>query len=832
MKQHEAEARPALPIDDVLGDLSDALTRHTRAVLVAPPGAGKTTIVPLALRNADWLAGQRILVLEPRRLAARAAAARMAALLGEHVGETVGVRARLATQVGPSTRIEVITEGVFTRMIIDDPSLEGIGAVLFDEFHERSLDADLGLSLALDAQAGLREDLRLLVMSATLDGARVAAILGDAPEITSAGRMFPVETRYLARAPGERIEQATVRAVREALANETGSVLVFLPGQAEIRRVHEQLAGHIDDAAVIVAPLYGAMEMRDQDRAIQPPEAGRRKVVLATAIAETSLTIEGVRIVIDAGLARVPRFDPGARMTRLETVRASRASIDQRRGRAGRTGPGVCYRLWSEPETQGLVPFTPPEINAADLAGLVLDCAAWGVTDPLTLTWLDPPPAGALDAARTALRGLGALDPTGRLTVQGEALRSLAMPPHLAAMVIGAAMSDQADAAARLAALLVERGIGGRSIDIAGRLQALDRDRGGRARQMRDLARRWAQTAAKLAPASRSPARPRSLAGLLALAFPDRIAKRRGTGGRFLMAGGRGAVVAAEDALHDAEYLVVADLQGTATAPRVLAAAEIDPAELEDIASDRIEEIDILEFDTAARAVRARRTRRLGAITLQQQSAAVPRTWETAAILARGISEQLGIDALPWSKAQAQLRARVRFLRESDPAFSELADLSDATLASSHETWLAPFLVGKTSLAEIGADDLATALDSLLPYELRKRLDAAAPTHFTAPTGNRHAINYTGEHAPSVAVRVQELFGLRHHPAIAEGRLPLTLQLLSPAQRPIQVTRDLPGFWEGSWHDVKADMKGRYPKHVWPDDPAHAAPTARAKPRR
>ena len=820
--------RQPLPIDDVLGDLMTTLAANTRAVVVAPPGAGKTTIVPLVLLDAQWMAEKRVLVLEPRRLAARAAASRMAALLGEKVGETVGMRARLATKVGPATRIEVVTEGVFTRMIIDDPELAGVGAVLFDEFHERSLDADFGLALALDAQSGLREDLRILVMSATLDGGRVASVLDDAPLIESSGRAFPVETRYRLRDRDRRIEQAMCDAVAYALGQDEGSVLAFLPGQAEILRTAELLQQRLDDPAVSVCPLYGGLDLKDQDEAVQPAPSGRRKVVLASAIAETSLTIEDVRIVVDSGLARVPSFEPGARVTRLETVRVSRASADQRRGRAGRTQPGVCYRLWAEAETQGLKPFEEPEIRAADLTGLVLDAAAWGVSDLGQLRWLDPPAAGASDAARETLFQLGAIDRSGHITEHGKAHRQLAMPVHLAAMVLAGARNGQAREAAELAALIVEHGLGGRSVDIEERLAGFRRQRSGRAGQLRGLIDRWVRVAASIVGPADAMAMPISTARLLAVAFPDRIAQSRGTGGRFLLAGGRGARLATDEALAQSRFLVVADVLGAGAEPRILSAAKLEEDDLEKLAEERIT-LDVqCSFDRATGAVRARRIRKLDAITLSREAIAVPRDVETARILAEGVASELGIDRLPWTKSLHQLRARVGFLNRTEPAWP---DLSDDALRGSVSDWLAPFLFGKAELSEISASDLAAALDALLPWQRRQDLDERAPTHFVAPTGNRHAIDYHGEHAPAVALRVQELFGLNRHPAVAEGRLPLTLTLLSPAHRPIQVTRDLPGFWAGSWRDVRTEMRGRYPKHVWPEDPTAATPTTRAKPR-
>jgi ATP-dependent helicase HrpB len=817
-----------LPIDDVLPEMVAALSARTTAVLVAPPGAGKTTRLPLALLDAPWRAGRKILVLEPRRIAARGAAERMAHTLGERVGDTVGLRARLGTKVGPKTVIEVVTEGVFTRMILDDPALENIGAVLFDEFHERSLDADLGLALVRDCQKGLREDLRVLVMSATLDGARVAALLDNCPVIQSEGRAYPVATHYLGRGVGARIEDQMTDAVLRALRSETGSVLAFLPGQGEIRRTEQRLADKLAlnrlANGVEVVGLHGGLEPRLQDKAIAPAPQGVRKVVLATSVAETSLTIEGVRIVIDCGFARVPRFEPDVGVTRLETVRVSRAAADQRRGRAGRTEPGVCYRLWDEPETQALRAFATPEILAADLTGLMLDCASWGVTDPATLDFLDPPPQAALAAARDDLTLLGALDADGRLTQRGQAIQKLPLPARLAAMVLEAGRFGEAEAAAEIAAVIVERGLGGPSADLDTRLDGFRRDRGRRADDMRRLASGWA----KAGGGRDTPAAGLSTAALLALAFPDRIGKARGAAGAFVLVNGRGANLEAADGLARAPFLVVAEMSGKAQATRILLAARLEPEQLELIADGRITQGDEVQFDPATAALRARRTRRLGAIVLDSSPQPVPASDAAAAALADGLAK-LGIERLPWSKAQSQLRDRIGFLRQA--ATDTWPDLGDMALAATALDWLAPFLAGKTKRSDIGAEDLQAALDALLPWDLRRRLDTEAPTHFEAPTGNRHAIVYEGPSAPILSIRVQELFGLTQHPSIAQGRLPLTLELLSPAHRPIQITRDLPGFWRGSWALVKSDMRGRYPRHPWPDDPANAAPTARAKPR-
>ena len=825
-----------LPVLEALPELREAMARGTSAVLVAPPGAGKTTAVPPALLDEAWLSGRKILLLEPRRIAARAAAERMAELRGERVGETIGLRARLDTRVSARTRIEVVTEGVFTRLILDDPSLDGVGLVIFDEYHERSLDADLGLALALDARAGLRDDLRILVMSATLDGARVAKLLGEAtPVVRSEGRAYPIDTRYLGRPPERTsIADATAAAVRRALEEETGSLLAFLPGQGEIRRAAERLRDSIREPDVDIVELHGGLDGKLQREAIRPPAAGRRKVVLATAIAQTSITIDGVRIVVDCGLERLPRYDAGAGVTRLETVRVSRATADQRRGRAGRTEPGVAYRLWSEPETQGLLAFTAPEMLAADLTSLVLDCASWGVTNPTQLWWLDPPPQGALAAARDELIALGAIEPDGRLTETGRALRDLPLAPRLARMIHAAAEIGAATNAALIAAVLSERGAGGLSLDLDDRLQGLRRERGPRAEALRRMASGWAETATRGHRKSGTSRKdgPASTAALLALAFPDRIAKARGARGTFLLANGRAGLVDPASPLADAPFLVVAEMSGVAASSRILLAARLDDGDLERIAGDRIEARTETIFDPTTASLRARAERRLGAIVLASEPRSVAADEASAIALAEGIA-RIGIDRLPWSRAQRQLRDRVTFVRSALPEDQRASwpDLSDDALATTAAAWLAPFIAGATRLADIGADQLGNALDALLPWSLKQRLEADAPTHFEAPTGNRHAIDYESDGAPVVACRVQELFGLKTHPAIASGRLPLTFHLLSPAARPIQITRDLPGFWTGSWRDVKADMKGRYPKHVWPDDPANAAPTARAKPR-
>jgi len=815
-----------LPIDDALGDLTAALAANSTAVLVAPPGAGKTTRVPLALLDAPWLGTKKIIVLEPRRIAARASAERMAKTLGEKAGDTVGYRVRFGSKISRATRIEVVTEGIFTRQILDDPELSGVGAVLFDEFHERSLDADLGLALARDAQQGLREDLRILVMSATIDGARVARLLGDAPVVESLGRAFPVETRYLGRKSDAPMERQMAEAIAMSLRAESGSVLAFLPGAAEIRRTETMLAERVHDPAVEIVPLFGALDAAVQDRAIQPAAKGRRKVVLATSIAETSLTIEGVRIVVDCGLSRVPRYEPDLGLTRLETVRASRAAVDQRRGRAGRIEPGVCYRLWDEPQTASLPAYTQPEILSADLSSLLLDLAQWGVRDPATLAFLDPPPGPALKEARDLLTELGALDADGRITDEGRSLRAMALPPRLARMIVDAGRFGRAEEAAEIAAILTERGLGGDSADLDARRDAFRRDRSQRATSARQMAQRWAGQAASSPPLPQGQGE-LSAGVLLAFAFPDRVAKNRGNGS-FTLANGRGATVEQSSALARAPYLAVGELTGTAAQGRILLAAPITLAEIEQHFGAHIVDADEVSFDRAAMALRARRRRSLHAITLSEAPRTLTPSAETARVLADGLIAA-GLDRLPWSKQLEQWRGRVMFLRKAEG--EPWPDLSDAALAERREDWLVPALFDKIGLKDFSTGDLSDALMNRLPWELRARLDREAPTHFEAPTGSRLPIDYDAEQGPTIAVRLQELFGLTTHPSVAGGAVPLVLELLSPAHRPVQVTRDLPGFWRGSYAGVRADLRGRYPRHPWPEDPASAPPTRRAKPK-
>jgi ATP-dependent helicase HrpB len=811
-----------LPIDDALPALTQVLRAREAAVLVAPPGAGKTTRVPLVLLDEPWAKGGKIIVLEPRRLAARAAAERMAKTLGEKTGDTVGLRVRFGSKVSNKTRIEVVTEGIFSRMILDDPELKGIAAVLFDEFHERSLDADLGLAFARDAQQGLREDLKILVMSATLDGARVSKLLGDAPVVESLGRAYPVETRYLPREARSPLEPQIADAVMRALRAETGSLLVFLPGQAEIRRTQTLLAEKITEPATDIVALYGALDAQVQDRAIEPAPPGRRKVVLATSIAETSLTIEGVRIVIDSGLARVPRFEPGVGLTRLETVRVSRAAADQRSGRAGRISPGICYRLWAEPETTSLEAYARPEILAADLSSFALDLAQWGVTDPGKLAFLDPPPPAAYGEARKLLTELSALDENGRITDEGRSLRALPLPPRLARMVVDAARDGEGERAAQIAVLVTERGLGGNDVDLSHRLDQLRRDRSRRGEEARGMAKRWANEAGDTKRDGEA-----SVGALLALAYPDRVAKNRGGGqGGFLLANGRGAMLDPAFALAREPYIVAAELTGIAAQARILLAAAISSAEIERLFADQIQAREEVTVDPATMSLRERKMRRLGAIALSERIVPVEASPENATKLAVAFAAA-GLDRLPWSKHLNQWRDRVMFLRKSEG--EEWPDLSNAALAESASEWLAPLFADKTALKELGADELSNAVMELLPWTMRRRLDAEAPTHFEAPTGTQAPIDYQAEAGPSISIRVQELFGLNKHPEIAGGRVPLVIELLSPAHRPVQVTRDLPGFWRGSYDAVKAEMRGRYPRHPWPDDPASAMPTRRAK---
>jgi ATP-dependent helicase HrpB len=829
-----------LPIESIVPELRSVLARGTSSVVQAPPGAGKTTRLPLALLDEPWLEGRRIVMLEPRRLATRAAARRMADTLGERVGETVGYRIRRDTRVGPRTRIEVVTEGVLTRLINADPALEQVGLVIFDEFHERNLHGDLGLALALQSQALLRPDLRILVMSATLDGAAVSRLLGGAPVVTSEGRSFPVETRYVARRDEIRVEAAVASAVREAIQSETGDILAFLPGAGEIHRAAALLAEPPLPAAVSLVRLFGELPQEEQDRAIRPSPPGRRKVVLATSIAETSLTIEGVRVVIDGGLARVPRYSPASGMTRLVTVRVSRASADQRRGRAGRLGPGACYRLWAEGEQGSLLPKATPEILETDLAPLALELAAAGIADPGELSWLDPPPAAAFAEARALLQQLGGLDAGGRITPHGRELAGLGTHPRIGHMLLRARALGHGHAACGLAALLEERDIlrgegGAPDPDMQWRLEivlagergqahrhAVDRDRLAR---VREIARDWRR---ELDLSGDPPTGEASWAGLLlSFAYPDRIGQRRaGQAGRFLLRNGQGAVTA-DPAMALADWIVAADLDGDRRESRIWRAAALTLEEIEAGHADEIEIEEEIEWDESAGAVVARRCRRLGALVLAGTPLRDPPPDRVAAVLLDAVARD-GIERLPWSDAATRLRQRLAFLHRLDPDWPDVSD--DALLANLGD-WMGPRLAGLRRREQVAALDLEPALLSLITWEQKAKLDRVAPTHLEVPSGSRIAVDYGDPGAPVLAVRLQEIFGWTRTPTVVEGRVPLTLHLLSPARRPVQVTRDLAGFWRTTYFDVKKDLKGRYPKHSWPDDPLSATPTRRAKPR-
>lgn len=812
---------PTLPVTEVLGEIGLALKTQGQAVLSAPPGAGKTTLVPLYLLDQPWRGDGKIILLEPRRLAARAAASRMASLLGESVGETVGYRMRLDNRISGKTRIEVVTEGVFARMVLDDPELPGISTVIFDEFHERSLDGDFGLALALDVRAGLRDDLRILVMSATLDVERISGLLKDAPIIKSLGRSFPIDIRYDERNGQERIEDRVARAILDAHQTEGGSILAFLPGQGEITRTAERLQGKfVTDTSVI--PLFGNLSQKEQDAAIKPTEAGKRKIVLATSIAETSITIDGVRVVIDSGLQRLPVFEPSTGMTRLETVKVSRASADQRAGRAGRTEAGIAIRLWHAGQTAALPAFTPPQILASDLSALALDLAHWGVTDPSSLSFLDQPPDTALREARNLLGSLGALDAAGAITPRGRHMRELALPPRLSAMVIASQDDGHSGDAALLAILLTEQGLGGSDIDLEERLRRFRHEKGERAAAAKGLARRMASSLRQTTSDGSVTA-----GQLLLHAYPDRIAFQRGGRGRYVMANGRGAELAETERLAAEKMLVVADVTGRAAQPRILAAASIRRQDIEDFLPNAIQKEDQLFFDRASGQVRARRVTRIGAIILEEVPLGKPSGEEAAIALANGIREH-GIHLVAFSREAQQLRQRLGFLHRTigDP----WPDTSDNALVARLDEWFVPFQHDVKGTQAIKSGALIEGLMSLVPHSAQRELAKLLPSHFEAPTGQRHAISYEGEE-PTLTIRVQELFGLKHHPAVAGGKLPLLLELTSPAHRPIQTTRDLPGFWAGSWKDVRADMRGRYPRHPWPEDPASAQPTNRVKPR-
>ncbi len=815
-----------LPIDALLPDLRAALARAPNLVLQAAPGAGKTTRVPLALLDAPWLAGRKIVVLEPRRLAARAAARFMAASLGEAVGETVGYRVRLDSKVGAKTRVELVTDGLFLRRLQADPGLEGIGAVLFDEVHERSLEGDLALALCLEAQSALRPDLRLVAMSATLEGEALARLM-SAETIASTGRAFPVETRWLGRPePRTFIDEAMAGAIRRALGETDGDILVFLPGAGEIRRTAQRLDERKLPAGTHVAPLYGDLDLAAQEAAIRPSPEGERKIVLATSIAETSLTIEGVRVVIDSGLARIPRFEPQSGMTRLETVRVSQASAEQRKGRAGRVAPGICYRLWSEAEHKSLPQYPSPEIRAADLAPLALELAVWGARDAAKLAWLDPPPAQALGQARDLLERLGALDEAGAITAHGRAMAGFGAHPRLSHMMIAGKAMGAGALAADLAALIEERDLGREleSIDIRLRLGLVRGRAGGRIRRVAEMWRRQLKT-------GEGGAGDEAAGRLLALAYPDRVAQKRGDArGSFRLANGRGAWCEEADALAASPFLAIADLDGDKQDARIFRAAPLTRADLEALFPERVRTEERVEWDAREQAVRARRRTTLDALVLAEAPLASPEAAAVAGAVLEGI-RALGLSALPWSGEGETLRARMALMRRIEGEEAGWPDVSDQALAARLADWLRPFLAGIARRADFARIPLARALEAMLDWRQKQRLEREAPSDIAVPSGRRARIDYVSGPEPILAVRIQEMFGATATPAIAGGRVALLLHLLSPAQRPIQVTRDLVSFWRRGYPEARGDLRGRYPKHYWPDDPFTAQPTSRVRPR-
>ncbi len=842
---------PELPINEALPTLGQALAGRHGVLLEAPPGAGKSTIVPLSLLGSPWLEERKILMLEPRRIAARAVAGRMAQLLGEKVGRTVGFRTRLDTRVSHETRIEVVTEGILTRMLQEDSSLADIGCVIFDEFHERSLNADLGLALCIESQQNLREDLRLLVMSATLDMQPIAKLLGDAPIVAARGRSFEVATEYVARRPEIFLEAQMAQVVRNALRGQEGDILCFLPGAAEIRRLQRGLEDSALDRNVRVLPLYGDLEGAAQDAALAPAPAGQRKIVLATSIAETSLTIEGIRVVVDSGLRRYAEFDPATGMSRLVTTKVSQAAADQRRGRAGRLSAGICYRLWSEGTQASLAPQTAPEILHADLAPLALELSCWGAVDAAALSWLDPPPAAPLAQARDLLRQLEAIDVSGRITPHGRSLAQHGTHPRLAHMLVRACEHGAARLACDLAAILGERdilraGAGARDADLRLRVAVLrgdvrdlppgisvdERAKAQAARSSAQWQRDFARQRTGVAGGGSVSADPHEATGLLlAWAYPDRIGRSRGGDGRYLLANGRGARFAEPQALSKSEFIVAAELDGAEREARIYLAAPLRLADIEEHFSAHLQSLEQIVWDDREQAIRARRERRLGALVLASTELRDPDPQAMQQALLAGL-RQLGIGGLPWTLELRQWQARVMLMRQyAVPSPEAWPDLSDAALAASVEEWAPPWIVGFSRREHFARMDLSHALHARLSYAQAVILDREAPTHFTVPSGSHVLIDYLDGEVPTLSVRLQEMFGLRQTPSVAAGRLPLLLKLLSPARRPVQITRDLVSFWNRGYHEVKKDLKGRYPKHYWPDDPYAAEPTRRARPR-
>jgi len=826
---------PDLPIDTIIPRLQHELRKHPVVLLTANPGAGKTTQVPLTLLYEPWLDAKKIIMLEPRRLTTRAAAHRMAALLGESVGGIVGYRTRLDTQVGRATHIEVVTEGILTRILQHDPSLHEYGLVIFDEFHERSLQADLGLALTLQTQSLFRQDLRILIMSATLDTRALAARLNQAPVLTCEGKMFPIETRYLGTfAPKDFIFQVA-KTIQRLLLTEQGHLLVFLPGAGEIRRVEGQLAKLSLSPHTLIAPLYGNLSPQAQDQAILPPPQGWRKVVLATNIAETSLTIEGIRIVLDTGLMRVPRFDPRSGMSRLTTINISQASAEQRRGRAGRLEPGLCVRCWAETTQRTFMPRTPPEILDADLTAIALELAVWGIQDVTELVWLDPPPAGALAHSQQLLQFLDALDPHGRVTEHGRNMSVLPVPPRLAHMILHGAKMGLGVLACDLAAMLSEpeflKGTPAQGqIDLRNRIEEYTRQSNRNSRS--GIIQRIYQTSASWQRSLGMTGLPQNrkqdlgdLGILLALSYPDRIAQRQSDGSRrYKMANGWLATFDQPDPLEHNEYLVIADLDGARPVSRIYLAAPIHRNDLLSHFSGLIQTKECVGWDETNQCVVASRQRRLRELILEESRLPKPDPEIVMAALLEGIRIQ-GIACLPWSHDQRLWQRRVQFLRRVMDPEAAWPDVTDNTLLKTLETWLAPYLTAITSLAQLKRVDLTWPLQALLTVEQRQTLDSLAPTHLTVPTGSRMPLKYDSGDIPILAVRLQELFGLTETPWVANGRVPVLIHLLSPARRPVQVTQDLKSFWENGYPEVKKELKGRYPKHFWPEDPLQAPPT-------
>ncbi len=795
----------AYPVEAVLADLLHRLDTHNCAVLIAPPGAGKTTIVAPAILQQPWCAGQ-VLLLSPRRIAARMAAERIADLRGEQAGKTIGYATRMDSKQSSETRLMVLTEGIFRNRIIADPELTGVSAVLFDEVHERSLDSDFGLALALEVQAAFRPDLRILAMSATLDGDRFSALMNDAPVIRSEGKSWPLALHYVGRRAELPIEQDVARIIRQAIGEQQGDILAFLPGAREIDRAAELLGSLGPNIAV--HSLYGSLDPAQQKAALRRDPAGKRKVILATNIAETSLTIDGVRIVIDSGYARRARFDKAAGVTRLVTERASLSAATQRAGRAARQGDGTAYRMWEEAANGGLPPFDPPQILESDLSSLVLDCALWGEADPARLRWLDSPPEASVAQARKALIVLDAIEDSGRVTAHGTALAKLPLPPHLAHMLLSSAALRQGEKAATLALLMQERGLGGQSDDLEQRIERFAKERGGRADAARGLARRLAEMARN---SSERDANALSIGAMIALAFPDRVAKRRDAKGEnWLSIMGRGLRLDPASPLASAEWLAVADMQGAASGARILSAATINLDEIESIFTKQIDILNSLTYDRTSDRVEARMRRKLGAIILSEGQSAKPDPAALVGILLQAVVN-IGLDVLPWSDSALLLRKRASFAGETQ--------ISDEALIADASDWLPSVLHGVSRLRDVAAGSLYAALEQRLGWDTKQKIDRIAPSRFESPAGTSHDIDYAAEAGPTVELRVQALFGLDTHPCVGSARVPLVLSLTSPAGRPIQTTRDLPTFWRGSWHDIAKEMRGRYPKHNWPDAP-------------